>query len=48
MAATEMTDPRRHPREGWEESFAEMAELGDDRLLDAETETEWDRTGWEW
>jgi len=24
----------RHPRQGWEERFAEMAERGDDKLLD--------------
>lgn len=41
-------DPATNPREGWEESFAEMAERGDDRLLDAEATTEWDETEWEW
>ena len=36
------------PREGCEESFTDMAEGGDDRLLDPETATEWDETEWEW
>jgi hypothetical protein len=37
------------PREGWEAGFAAMAELGDDRLLDAEAPpTSWDEDGWEW
>ena len=40
--------PARHPREGWEEQFKEMAERGEDKLLDPETPTEWDRTEWEW
>jgi antitoxin MazE len=37
------------PRQGWEAGFAAMAELGDDRLLDAEAlPTSWDEDGWEW
>jgi len=36
------------PREGWEESFIEMAERGDDRLLNPETLTEWDKNEWVW
>ena len=37
-----------NPRQGWEEAFAQMADRGDDRLLDPETPTEWDNTEWEW
>lgn len=37
-----------NPREGWESSFIEMVERGDDRLLDEETATECDETEWEW
>ena len=40
--------PVRDPRRGWEEQFRAMAELGDDRLLDEETATQWDSTEWEW
>jgi antitoxin MazE len=41
------------PREGWAERFhemAEMAERGDDVLLDGEplVLTEWEETEWEW
>jgi antitoxin MazE len=38
----------RKPREGWEESFREMAARGDDKLLDPTTPTEWDETEWQW
>jgi antitoxin MazE len=40
--------PARHPREGWAEQFKAMAEAGEDKLLDPETLTEWDKTEWEW
>jgi antitoxin MazE len=40
--------PARRPRQGWDEQFRAMAERGDDRLLDAETATEWDKAEWEW
>ncbi|NIN72499.1 MAG: AbrB/MazE/SpoVT family DNA-binding domain-containing protein [Gemmatimonadetes bacterium] len=37
------------PRQGWEASFAAMADQGDDRLLDAEAlPTKWDEDEWEW
>ena len=38
------------PRHGWDEQFAEMAQSGDDRLLDAEAVelTSWDKDEWEW
>lgn len=38
------------PRQGWDEAFRLMAELGDDRLLDDDfTGREpWDRDEWEW
>lgn len=40
----------RRPREGWEASFAALAEAGDDRLLDAEAieTSSWDEDEWEW
>ena len=42
--------PVRAARSGWEGRFQEMAEAGDDRLLDAEhlSAGEWDETEWEW
>ncbi len=42
--------PGKRPRSGWEEKFARMAELGDDRLLDEEavSSTKWDQDEWEW
>lgn len=38
----------RKPREGWEEAFREMAERGDDRLIDDPTPTAFDAEEWEW
>jgi antitoxin MazE len=37
-------------REGWSTAFAQMAEFGDDELLDrvAEPPTTWDDEEWEW
>jgi antitoxin MazE len=40
--------PVRHPRAGWEAEFRAMAARGDDRLLDAETPTQWDESEWHW
>ena len=39
------------PRQTWGDQFRRMAELGDDRLLDAEALprlSQWDRDDWEW
>ena len=37
------------PRAAWADRFAEMAERGDDRLLDVEAgTTSWDESDWEW
>ena len=38
------------PRSGWDEAFHQMAEAGDDILLDQEelSQTDWDKTEWEW
>ncbi len=35
-------------RSGWDQAFATMAELQDDRLLDETTVTNWDQNEWEW
>jgi antitoxin MazE len=35
-------------RSGWDSAFATMAEMGDDRLVDAPTATDWEQTEWEW
>jgi antitoxin MazE len=40
--------PLHSPREGWEEQFALMAELGDDKLLDEVVSTKWDDEEWTW
>ena len=40
--------PASHPRAGWAEAFARMAEQGDDALLDPGLPTKWDRSGWRW
>jgi antitoxin MazE len=40
----------RNPRQGWDEAFRQMADLGDDVLLDDEiaVQTSWDEDEWEW
>jgi antitoxin MazE len=40
--------PAAKPRAGWAESFRQMAERGDDALLDPPTPTAWDEDEWEW
>jgi antitoxin MazE len=40
--------PSRKPRHGWEKQFANMAEQGDDRLLDEPASTPWDEEEWTW
>jgi len=42
--------PAAKPRSGWEEAFREMAQRGDDALLDRESlpSTRWDKTEWKW
>jgi hypothetical protein len=38
-----------HPREGWEEQFATMAQSDDDALLDdAALVSKWDEREWRW
>ncbi len=43
-----MIRPTSRPREGWEEACIEMAENGDDKLLDGTVATDWDQSEWEW
>ena len=40
----------RQPRQGWDRSFKEMAERGDDLLLDSTSSVsnEWDDKEWQW
>jgi antitoxin MazE len=38
----------RRPRQGWEEKFRSMHELGDDQSVDNFPSTAWDETEWEW
>lgn len=42
--------PARGIRDEWDKKFAQMAEKGDDQLLDAETmsTSNWDTDEWEW
>lgn len=42
--------PISFPRQGWDEAFREMAENGDDRLLDSDLvgQTSWDDSDWQW
>ena len=42
--------PLSNPRDGWDDAFREMAEYGDDDLIDGDqtiTHT-WDETEWQW
>jgi antitoxin MazE len=38
------------PRSGWEDAFTDMAQRGDDMLLDPDSgpSTRWDETEWRW
>ncbi len=38
----------RHPRQGWEDRFADMAKQGDDQLLDETSPTQWAEEEWTW
>jgi antitoxin MazE len=40
----------RRPRDGWDESFRQMATKGDDRLLDEKLlkHNSWDEKEWQW
>jgi len=39
----------RQPRTGWETAFKQMAQAGDDKLLDSQVlATRWDDEEWEW
>ncbi len=41
--------PSTHPRADWADQFRQMAERGDDQLLDpAVLVTEWEATEWQW
>jgi antitoxin MazE len=41
--------PSSHVRADWAEQFRQMAERGDDHLLDPDfTLTEWEATEWQW
>ncbi len=42
--------PLKKPRQGWAAAFQEMAQRGEDKLLDADTSsmTAWDEDEWEW
>jgi antitoxin MazE len=41
--------PSSRPRADWAESFRQMAERGDDQLLDPDLVlTEWEATEWQW
>jgi antitoxin MazE len=40
--------PARAPRAGWAQAFRAMSQAGDDRLMDEETPTAFDRSEWRW
>ncbi len=42
--------PLEHPRAGWDEQFRQMAEAGDDKLLDPDLTglSSFDQGEWEW
>ena len=39
--------PIKHPRHNWEKAFKNMAEQGDDKLIDL-PDSKWDNEEWEW
>jgi len=41
--------PSSYPRADWADQFRQMAERGDDHLLDSDiTPTEWEASEWQW
>ncbi len=38
----------RHPRQGWEDCFANMVKQGDDQLMGETFPTQWDEEEWTW
>jgi antitoxin MazE len=41
--------PKKAVREGWEDAYAQMARLGEDRLLLGEQPAnDWDKNEWQW
>ena len=42
--------PAERARLGWDDAFRQMAERGDDQLLDRESQspTDWDSAEWDW
>ena len=49
VADSLMIRPVHHAREGWDEQFRQMAEQGDDQLLDVEfSPTAFEESEWEW
>ena len=41
-------EPAERPRAGWEEAAREMANTGEDRLLDPHVATHFDEEDWSW
>ncbi len=39
-----------YPRQGWDEAFREMAQQGEDQLLDGDLsgQSQWDQQEWQW
>lgn len=39
-----------YPRQGWDKAFREMAQQGDDQLLDGDlsNQSQWDQQEWQW
>lgn len=42
------TPPSKKPREGWAEACQDMAQHGNDQLLDEPTATKWESKEWDW
>lgn len=42
--------PARQPRQDWASAFRQMAERGDDKLIDGDlpAQTRWDEDEWQW
>ena len=48
ISREDAVQPARGWRAGWDQQFRDMAERGDDQLLDAPTPTDWEADEWEW
>jgi antitoxin MazE len=48
VQGTLVVRPAARPRQEWDAGFTQLADVGDDALLDPETPTDFDAAEWQW